>query len=78
MESQEIVVELRENGVETSYARQLKINILIDGVRTVKLLPLWVITVAKIEDNVNLLRSTTGILNFLIKIQVYKSKEETI
>ena len=75
MESEEIVAGLREKRVETSYAQQLKRNVMIDGVRSVKLLPLWVITVARNEENINLLKSTTGILNFLIKIQDYKSKD---
>ena len=78
MESNEIVEGLREKGVETSYARQIKRNITIEGVKTVTLLPLRVITVARNEENIKLLKNTTGILKFLIKVQDYKSKERVM
>ena len=65
-----------EKGVETSYARQIKRNISIEGVKTVT--PLWMITVARNEENINPLKKTTGTLNFLIKVQDYKSKERVM
>ena len=57
MESNEIVEGLREKGVETSYARQIKRNIMVERVKTVK--P-WVSTVARNEENINILKKITG------------------
>ena len=39
---------------------------------------IWVITVAKNEENVKVLKSTTRVLNFLIKIQNYKRKDRFV
>ena len=65
---------LREKGVEVSYARQLKRNVTIDGVRTGTLLPVWVITVTKNPENIARLTGLTGILNFVIRIRDFKQK----
>jgi Arginine methyltransferase-interacting protein, contains RING Zn-finger len=77
-ESDEVVAGLREKGIEVSHARQIKRNAVIDGVRTVTLLPLWVITVLKTEENITKLKATTGILNFLVRIQDYKTATNKI
>ena len=74
MECNEIIAGLREKGVEVSYARQLKRNVTIDGVRTVTLLPMWVITVTKNPENIAKLTGLTGILNFVIRIRDFKQK----
>ena len=71
-ECEEIIDGLRENGVEVSHARQIKRNIVEDGVRVVTLLPMWVITVPKRPESINNLKQRTGILNFVIRIQDYK------
>jgi hypothetical protein len=70
----EIISGLREKGVDVSYARQLKRNETIDGVRSVTLLPLWVITVIKNPENIARLMGLTGILNFVIRIRNFKQK----
>ena len=49
-----------------------------DGVRSMQLLPFWIITVAKNVDITKILKNTKGILNLVIKIQDYKSKERVI
>ena len=74
-ECEEIMAGLREKGVEVSHARQIKRNILEDGVRVVTLLPMWVITIPKKPENINNLKHLTGILNFVIRIQDYKSSD---
>ena len=74
-ECEEIMAGVREKDVEVSHARQIKRNILEDGVRVVTLLPMWVITIPKKPDNINTLKQLTGILNFVIRIQDYKSSD---
>jgi len=72
-DSEEVIAGLREKGVVVSHARQIKRNVNIEGVRTTTLLPLWVVTILKTEENITLLKKTTGILNFVIKIQDYRA-----
>ena len=55
-ESDEVVAGLREKDVEIFHSLQIKRNTVVDGVRTVTLLPLWVITVLKTEENVTKLQ----------------------
>jgi hypothetical protein len=68
------VQTLREKDVEVSHARQIKRNIVEDCMRVVTLLLMWVITVPK-RPNINNLKQLTGILNFVIRIQDYKSSD---
>ena len=69
MDIEEIVAGIREEGVEISHARQIKRNTINeDGEREVTPLPMWVITVTKTTENVNKLKSLTGIHNFIIRI----------
>jgi len=77
-ECEEIIAGLREKGVEVSHARQIKRNIVEDGVRVVTLLPMWVITIPKRPDNINTLKHITGILNFVIRIQDYPDNINTL
>ena len=73
-ECDEIIAGLREKGVEVSYARQLKINLTLDGVRSVTLLQMWVITIIKEPENVARLMGLTGILNLVIRIRDFNQK----
>ena len=68
------VMELREKGVEVSYARQLKRNVTLDVVRSVILLAMWVITVTKNPENIARLMGLTGILNFVTRVKYFKQK----
>ena len=57
-----------------SYARQIKVNVMIDGVRSVTVLPMWVLTGTKNSENVKCLLGLTEILNFVIRIRDFKQK----
>ena len=52
--------------------RQIKRNIVGDGMRVVTLLPMWVITVPKRTENIENLNNVTGILKFVIRIKDYR------
>ena len=63
-----------EKVVEVSYARKMKRNIRADGMNSVTLLHMLVITVTKNQENVEILMRLTGILNFVIRIRHFKEK----
>ena len=46
--------------------------------RVVTLLPMWVITVPKNPDNIGKLKNLTGILNFVVRVQDYKSSDRIV
>ena len=75
MEIDEIVARIRDEGVEINHARQIIRNTIEYGGRVVTLLPMCVITIAKSTENVNKLKSLTGIKNFIIKIQDYNQRK---
>ena len=64
IDSDEVVAVLREKGVEISNVSQIKRNTMLDGVRSATLLPLWILTVLKSEENITKLNTLIGILNF--------------
>ena len=78
IESKDIFAGLREKGTETSHVHQVKRNLMVDGIRTTYFLSVWIVTVNKNVDNVNKLKSVTGILNFLIRIQDYKAPDRVM
>ena len=55
-DSEEVMARLREKGVVVSHARQIKRNVIVDGVRIATLLPLWDITILKTEENISALK----------------------
>ena len=55
----EIIARMREKGVEVSHARQIKRNIIEDGMRVVTLLPMWVTTVPQNSDNIAKIKNLT-------------------
>ena len=68
----EEIAGLREKRVEISRARHIKRNSIVDGVRSVSLLALWVISVLKTHENVEELKIINSILKFVVRIQEYK------
>ena len=64
--------------MEAGHARQIKRNIIEDGMRVVTLLPMWVITVPKNPDNIGKLKNLTDILNFVVRIQDYKFSDRIV
>ena len=60
---------LRGEGIEFSYVRKIKRNVMTEGVRSVTLLLLWVITITKNKENMERLKSLKGIFNLVIKVQ---------
>ena len=48
----EVIRRLMEKDVEVSYVHQLKRNVILDGLRLVTLLRMWVITVTKNPENI--------------------------
>ena len=44
IKSEEILAGLREKGIETYHVRQVKRNLMVDGIRTTYFLPVWIIT----------------------------------
>ena len=68
---------MREKGVEVSYARQIK-RVIIEHSMRVVTLPIWVITVPKNSDNIAKIKNLTGMLNFVVRIQEYKSSGRVV
>ena len=77
-DGEEIVTKLTKKGVEVNHVRQMKRNIVEDDMRVVKLLPMWIVTIPKIEENIENFKSVTVILNFFILIQDYKASERVL
>ena len=74
-EGEEILVDLRDKGVEVNHPSQIMHNIVEDGMKVVTLLPMWVITVRKRPENINNPKLLTGILNFVICVQNYETSK---
>ena len=62
------IIRIEGNGIEVTRTRQLKRNVVMDGVWVVTLLPIWNVTFSETVENVNKLQGLMGILNLIIKI----------
>ena len=76
-DSNKVMDELREKSIVLSNARQMKRNVIIDGVCATTLLPLWVITILKTKENIsNSIRYLESLISIL-KFKIIDSQANT-